>query len=229
MKFSTAYPTARLFIHVAMAANTIPLHCLTDRLAKILIEKTQLDNIGILLTDRLNYPLRYRLSFMMAKKVNQKRARSKNGTPYNVQIGLRAEVCGRRIYPFWHFGRQHLGTIRQQSNHQKKVQVHFWGFKRSWNEDRGISGYITALAGLGYWCNPPNSNIIHGKHEETDQELEIASTGFEVANNYAKTQCNHSWWISTEFDMTPLSVNWSNIRHLCPIDLFCTNVMQKLL
>jgi len=48
-----------------MAANTIPLHCQTDRLAKILIEKTQLDNIGILLTDRLNYPLRYRLSFAM--------------------------------------------------------------------------------------------------------------------------------------------------------------------
>ena len=41
MKFSTAYPTARLFNHVAMAANTIPLHCQTDRFAKILIEKTQ--------------------------------------------------------------------------------------------------------------------------------------------------------------------------------------------
>ena len=61
MKFSTAYHSARLFNHVALVANTIPLHCQTNRLAKILIEKTQVDNIRILLTDRLKNLIRYRL------------------------------------------------------------------------------------------------------------------------------------------------------------------------
>ena len=52
--------------------------------------------------------------------------------PRSVWNGLRAEVCRRCITSFWHFGCQHLGTIRQQSKHRKKAQVHFWGSKRSW-------------------------------------------------------------------------------------------------
>ena len=96
-----------------------------------------------------------------------------------------------------------------------------------WNEDRGISGYITAFAGPGYWCNPPNSKIIPEKHEKTDQELEIASTGFAVANNYAKTQCNHFRWISTEFRYNTLVRKL--VQHLSPVfhRFFCTPTWCK--
>ena len=63
------------------------------------------------------------------------------------------------------------------------------------NDNRGIS----CCAWLGDRCNRPNSAIVLGEHEQTYLEVDIASTGFEVAGNVAQTQFGHFRIISAEF------------------------------
>ena len=48
------------------------------------------------------------------------RARSKSTTPHSVQNGHRTAIFGRLSILFRH--RQHLGTVRQQSEHQQKPE-----------------------------------------------------------------------------------------------------------
>ena len=112
--------------------------------------------------------------------------------PCRVENEHRAALSGRRIRPFRHL--QHLGTIRQQSEHRKKAWFRTSddperqeATKNAKEEDREKSGYIAACAWPGGRRNRPNSEKVPGEHEHTCQEAEVPSTGFGAAGNDAAT------------------------------------------
>ena len=67
----------------------------------------------------------------------------KKTVPRHIEKRHRAALCGRRIRPFRHL--QHLSTIGQQSEHQKKPgSGRQEAPKDAEEEDREKNGYITA-------------------------------------------------------------------------------------
>ena len=98
----------------------------------------------------------------------------------------------------------HLGSIRQQLEHRKIAQFRIVDVLErqeapndAVKENRGTSSYIAAFAWPRGRCKRPNSKIVPGKLQQTNQEAEIAYTGFAAASNDAKTQCSNS--VQTNF------------------------------